>query len=305
MDTTSGLVNVFASIFLLSFTRVMFQAECLLTYQWIKNYRHKHSADYHYLGFTQVVEVDLNMPYGSTEHLLYSIPAGLFCIIFNVLPILLLILYPFKIFRELLSKCRLNGIALYFFVEKFYGCYRNGLDGAKDMRSFAGLYFVTRFALFLTNTTAVLLDISTFDPYFSRNIVFTVTALIIALFRPYKKMYMNIMDTCLLAYMGIFCHLMSSHYGFRDKAKFMITTEIVILAPLGGFVLFFCVRSLQHVFTKHQFEAAYHKFINFLQNSAILGVCARHSNENDNVHLVSDSTVLVLSNDYGSINIYN
>ena len=175
------------------------------------------------------------------------------------------------------------------------------------MRSFAGLYFVTRFAMFLTNTTAVLLDISTFDSYFSRNIVFTVTALMIALCRPYKKTYMNIMDTCLLAYMGIFCHLMSSHYGFRDKAKFMITTEIVILVPLVGFVLFLCVTSLQRVFTKHQFEVVYRKCINFLQNSSILEACARfcQSDEIESVHVVSDSTVVEISNDYGAINIYS
>ena len=34
------------------------------------------------------------------------------------------------------------------FVETFYGCYRNGLDGGKDMRSFADLHFVLRGMLF-------------------------------------------------------------------------------------------------------------------------------------------------------------
>ena len=35
------------------------------------------------------------------------------------------------------------------FVEKVHNCYRNGLDGGRDLRSFSGLYFFLRMAVFL------------------------------------------------------------------------------------------------------------------------------------------------------------
>ena len=130
---------------------------------------------------------------------------------FNIVPILVLLLYPIGLFRVCLSKCRLDGIALYIFVEKFYSCYRNGLDGGKDMRSFAGLSFVLRGMLFLSNVLGGLLMISKDDPFFIRNIVFTAALMLISLCRPYKEMYMNVLDILLLAHSGIICHLLSSY----------------------------------------------------------------------------------------------
>ena len=61
-------INVFASLFLLSITKVL---------QWKIQGR----QDYHYfLGYTYVLGVDQTVLYGSTEHLLFVIPAA---IIFN------------------------------------------------------------------------------------------------------------------------------------------------------------------------------------------------------------------------------
>lgn len=63
---------------------------------------------------------------------------------------MLLALYPFKTFRRLLRKLRLIGhhrATIHLFVKKFYSCYRDGLNGGKDMRRFASLYFFLRFAI--------------------------------------------------------------------------------------------------------------------------------------------------------------
>ena len=49
--------------------------------------------------------------------------------LFYVLPTLLLMLYPIKVFRRLLSKCHLDFIAVNIFVEKIHGDYKNGLNG--------------------------------------------------------------------------------------------------------------------------------------------------------------------------------
>jgi hypothetical protein len=128
--------------------------------------------DYHYfLGYTYVVGIDQTVLYGSTEHLLFAIPATFLFFILGILPTIFLILYPIRPFRVLFSKCRLDGVVINTFAEKFYSCYRTGLDGGRDMRSFAGLYFVARLFLFLSNIMAGGLHVSENDPYFMRNIV--------------------------------------------------------------------------------------------------------------------------------------
>ena len=38
-----------------------------------------------------------------------------------------------------------HSLSLTAFTEKFYGCYRDGLDGGRDMRSFASFYFLLRY----------------------------------------------------------------------------------------------------------------------------------------------------------------
>ena len=92
---------------------------------------------------------DQSIPFGSSEHFAFAIPAVFIFLVFNILPTLLLLLYPIGMFRVCLSKCRLDGIALGNFVEKFYSCYRDGLDGERDMRSFAAMYFITRAFIYI------------------------------------------------------------------------------------------------------------------------------------------------------------
>ena len=138
-NTKSDVIDVFASFFLLSFSKVMYQTALLWSQQTIQNYRLGVL-----IGSTQVTNIDLNVKYGSAEHLVYAVPSVLIFSIFNILPTILLLLYPFKRFKALLAKCRLDRIAVNTFVEKFYGCYRDGLDGGRDMRSFAALYFIIR-----------------------------------------------------------------------------------------------------------------------------------------------------------------
>ena len=93
------------------------------------------------------------------------------------------------------------------------------------MRSFAGLYFVARVLLFLSNVLAgawpwTSYNIIRLDPYFMRNIVLAIIlVLLITLCRPYKKAYMNKIDTLLLIHNGLVCHLVPAEYGFMQKRE--------------------------------------------------------------------------------------
>ena len=120
------------------------------------------------------------------------------------------------------------------------------------MRSFAGLYFVARLLLFLSNVIASVFSISNNDPFFVRGIILTITALLITLCRPYKKTYMNVLDTILLLHFGLLCHLMSSERGFSNLKILAVTFEVMLMFPLLCCVLFFAAKvlRLQKVFKK-------------------------------------------------------
>ena len=254
-NTQSDIIEVFASFFLLSFTKCLYQVILLMTNQRVR-YKDLHGVQY---IPTNAISLDLSMIFGSTEHLIFAIPALVLSCIFNILPTLLLLFYPFRLFRACLTKCKLNGLALYTFVEKFYGCYRNGLDGGKDMRSFAGLYFVLRMILIVTKPLGDLLMISNFDPFYSRNIIFTVALVLISVCRPYKQMYMNMLDTLLLAHLGLLCHLFSSYPGFEIQANFVYTTSAILLMPFAVFVVLILANIFQQIMKTHAFKASINK----------------------------------------------
>ena len=200
-----------------------------------------------------MTNIDLNVAYRSPEHLMFAIPAIILCCMLNILPAVILFLYPVKIFRICLSKCRLDGLALNTFVEKFYSCYRNGLDGGRDMRSFAGLYFIVRPLIFISGSISDM-TISPDDPYLSRSVLFLVASLLIALCRPYNKTYMNVLDSLLLAHVGIFCHLISSYPSFHHSAHFVYLAGAMVALPFNCFVLFLTLRTFQKVMKTNVFR---------------------------------------------------
>ena len=233
----NDIIDVFSSFFLLSFSKVMYQADLFISYQTIRD---KHFND---LGTLlrkyYVTNCDLTVTFGSSEHLIYAVPAGIFTLAFNTLPTLILLLYPLKVFRRCLSACRLDGLALKYFVERFTACYRDGYH------SFAALYFILRPILFISSSVLSHFSIADMDPYLSRNTVLSVAALMIALCRPYKNAYMNVLDSIFLIYFGLFCHLISSYQGFyTEHATFVFTFEVVLLLPLVAFVLFISLRAI-------------------------------------------------------------
>ena len=82
----------------------------------------------------------------SKAYLPYLVLALLMLIIFNIFPLILLSLYPFRCFQRFLNcclpsiKCKL---ALQIFMDTFHGCYRDSTT--HDHRHFAALYLAVRF----------------------------------------------------------------------------------------------------------------------------------------------------------------
>ena len=179
LDYSNSMIHVFATFFLLSYAKIMFTSFSLLTSTRIlimNNYS---------LYMDQFTEADPSIGYFNKEHLPFVI-VSVFILLFAILsPMLLLILYPTKGFRSLLFRFHLSTrtiASLNIFVEKYYSCYRDGIDGGKDMRSLVSMYFLLRLL------TQLLLSFTFYSTLFTFSaILYGGCGLMIALVRPYTR----------------------------------------------------------------------------------------------------------------------
>ena len=238
-NTKSDIIDVFASFFLLTYNKLMFQlvlfAQCLHV-RYVKN---MNTTDLYKL----VMSFDMDANCLGTKHLSFLIPSVTFFLLFNLLPALLLVLYPVKRFRRCLSKCKLDSLFLTTFVEKFHGCYRDGLDGGRDMRSFSGLYFFL-VCLVILNNAIVYRNLKLYT-FIYTSLIFVASALLIAFIKPYKRTYMNVLDTLLLAHLTVICILLSREYFIGDG----IEAFAVILVPAIVFKLLLIFRVVKMLYT--------------------------------------------------------
>ena len=181
----------------------------------------------------QVTMIDPNTACFSSQHFLIAIPAMLILIVCTILPSILFLLYSTRTFQACLEKCHLNGrylATLNIFLEKYHSCCRDGLNGGKDMRIFSGFYFILRVLTGLYTGIRVLTASISFWTY--QTILFASAALVIAIVKPYKKTYANILDALLLAMTALICLLLS------QNERFINPTILFVLAitPALGFV---------------------------------------------------------------------
>jgi hypothetical protein len=242
-DTKHTIVDVFASFLLLSYTKLMLMFAAFLGFARIVNSDGSMSRT--------SLDIDPSVSYFSGEHVPFLLLA-IFVLIGPVLmSALLLTLYPIKTLRSLILKCRFGGhskAALNIFVEKYHSCYRDGLDGGRDMRSFAGLYFLVR---------AVGVVITVIFPPFAYGettwlfeaILFGGSSLLIVAVRPYKRTYMNIIDALVLFNISLLSSLLSLFYtsarapGSTPFSPGLVLWMIAFIAcwPIIGFVIVFLV----------------------------------------------------------------
>ena len=263
-NTRSDLVDVFASFFLLSYSKIVYQSLILIDCQ--------PNFIFHNGNISSIYNTyyDPSMPCNGKKHIGLAFLAAVFLCVFSVLPTFLLVLYPIKAFRVCLSKCRLDGLAVTTFVNKFHGCYRDGLDGGCDMRSLSGLYFFIRiFIIFVRLTMHLFIP----NIWLSYTLLYSSTTLLIAFVKPYKKPYMNFFDTILLANFSVVCLLMSSEY-FKTQA---IKTFIVSLFPVVLITMLVITKTAQNKLLKNgcfnqtlliPFQGFYRKVHNIIANDS-------------------------------------
>ena len=237
-DTTNDLIDVFATFFLLSYVKILIQFAHIVSLT--KIFTYSLNGDYSYFNYTS--NIDNTISISSVKYITGSLFAMLVSFIFNFLPLLLLVLYPFGKFRRILSKLHLDRLALMIFVERFHCCYKNGLDGRRDMRYFSGIYFFLVIALSIA--PPIFYYTLSFDKWLIRGTIFLVTALLIALCQPYKITYMNVCDTLLLSHFAMICFMLLSGRAVKYFDTFI---HIFILIPFVILVVVICFKCMLKV----------------------------------------------------------
>ena len=143
--TKKSLIDVFASFIFLSTARLLFTSFVILIPSISYSFDSNASSSQPKLTYTYNV---LNAPavaYFSWEYLPFAGTAVLVVVLLNLLPMVLLFVYPLRCFQQLLNKLKLNSNSLRTFIEVFQGSFKNGTNNTRDYRSFSGLLLLLEF----------------------------------------------------------------------------------------------------------------------------------------------------------------
>ena len=230
-DTKSDIIDVFTTFLILSYSKIMYQTILLIDDRVTINLNQFGSMFHTYQPL-----VDQSINYGSSYHLAFAIPALSIFLAFNVLPLIMLTCYPLRAFRSCLSMCHLNFVAMHIFVDRVHSCYRNGLDGGRDMRSLSGFYFFLRFIVGLSLLLSHLANRYSnvhIDKWFFLGIFFSIISLLMAFIRPYNKAHMNYLDALLL--LNIFLS-----FSLHIRLPMLFIAKMLLSIPLALLCLVIC-----------------------------------------------------------------
>ena len=170
------MIDAFVTFFVLSFVKIISVSFDLLFP--VPVYSLNSSKVSHALFY------DGSISYFGRDHLPYAIVAIIFLVCFAVIPVVILLFYPYCWFQRLLGCLPSRWyLVLQAFVDSFQGCYKNGTEkGSRDCRSFSGLYLILRIAALLLYLFTLQ---STF--YILCGILFQLCTLLLLVIQPYKS----------------------------------------------------------------------------------------------------------------------
>ena len=172
------IIDAFVTFFVLSFVKVISVSFDLLYPVPLYSFN---SSDISYVLF-----YDGSVRYFGTEHLPFAIVAIVCLLVIVIIPVIILLFYPYRWFQRLLHCLPSRWyLVIQAFVDAMQGCYKNGTEqGSHDYRSFAGLYFIFRI-------TAVLIYALTLSAtfYIICGIFFLFFVMLLLVLQPYKSEY--------------------------------------------------------------------------------------------------------------------
>jgi len=138
----------------------------------------------------------------------------------------------------MLGYLKIRWHALHIFADVFQGCYKNRMDGKNDYRYFAALYFTVCISIFLVIFP---LDFHTLG-WTVCTIILIVASLLVALLRPYKKSWHNILDSLILALQDL--GSLWILYNLKTEGKWIDLVGFIAALPMMYFVTYVSCRFL-------------------------------------------------------------
>ena len=229
-----SVINTFATFLLLSYSKVLTVSYKLLDTNTLYSKTGK--------AFVPVVlYYNASIEYFSRQHLPFALPAISVLLVFVLFPLLLLLLYPMRSFQRCLGYCtRIRWQFLHTFADAFQGCYKNGTNGTRDYRYFAGLYLLFRVVLLvglIVQPRGIRWLITIPVP--------VVISLLFALFRPYKNNYFNIVDCLAFALLALSTFLIM--YTYTTHVYYIHLVYVILLTPFLYFISFILYKILSQV----------------------------------------------------------
>ena len=176
-DLRTSLIDAFATTFLL--TNVKFQGVSFDLLTPVIVYHLNTTGNW---ATSLRLFYDATIPYFGSRHLPYAIMALTILLLFAILPVLLLVLYPFRCFQKLLNLFPVRWYILHTFLDTFYGSYKDGTQpGTRDCRWFASLFILSRFCLIFVCAFA---KTEVYFPFAAA--ILSLVALFFIIFQPFK-----------------------------------------------------------------------------------------------------------------------
>ena len=218
------IIDAFVTFFMLSFVKIISVSFDLLFP--VPIYSFNSSKVSHALFY------DGSIAYFGRDHLPYAIVAIIFLVCFAVIPVVILLFYPYCWFQRLLSCLPSRWyLILQAFVDSFQGCYKNGVEkGSCDCRSFSGLYLILRIAALLLYLFTLQ---STF--YILCGILFLLCTLLLLVIQPYKSelsWYNNLHAAFLILLVMLWFSLTGLSYVPHQKTTFLVFTLFCWISPV-------------------------------------------------------------------------
>ena len=226
-DVKTSLIHAFSTFFLLSSIKFLSISFTLLSFVQV---HHLHGDYYNYTyGLYYAADIE----YFGSEHLPYAILAIVVLCVFVIIPITILVLYPFGFFQKFLNLFPVRWYVLHTFMDAFLGCYKDGTEpGTRDCRWFFSFYFIARILLFLIYSLTVF-EICVVASL----IVLTIHISLLIIFQPYKLAVAhlnvtNIVSLQLIA-LGLLCYIGSfaSLLSLSPTSTFLIMVYVIATIP--------------------------------------------------------------------------
>ena len=235
LNLKTSLIDTFATLLLLSYMKIGFAAFYVLT----------PTIQYSPDGSQRLVlYIDPSVKYFGSSHIGYAIITLLFLFVVSIIPILILLLYPFRWFQKCLNHFHLQLLPLHAFVDAFQGCYKDGTNGTQDCRYFAGLQLALRlvipFAIMLRRNSTWCLCFSA--------VVFGLYITIFIIVRPYKASVYNKTDVTLLMaliFAGFMSYISMVLYTIFSLVMLIISVSVPLL-----YVVIWAVFYIKHIITR-------------------------------------------------------